>query len=215
MAEGERLAPQEEPDTFDVPLERLGLPWRLACGCRLVCAGEAPRPPKLSSSSLLGVGVGMESCRNCSEEMKASGGSAISAIGAKAAVPGWNSRASGLKEKFLKEATGVRLTWPPLVDGGARAVEALDRRVDASTSLPRSLAFLIARYVASASGILRDPSEGKYDTRPLNFNTSALALTKPQQPRSSAYCSLQARYSQSLLMSSNGLLTQDSSSNWS
>lgn len=76
-----------------------------------------------------------------------------------------------------------------------------------------SLSFLISRLVELDLDLVRGGSAGKYEMSPLNFSTSARALIKPQELSSSAYCSLQARYSHSLLMSSNGLLTHASSSN--
>ena len=62
----ERPSRQDEPETFEVPRERLGLPALLGGGCSLDWLGDVPRPARLSSSSLVGVGTGIESRRYCS-----------------------------------------------------------------------------------------------------------------------------------------------------
>jgi hypothetical protein len=137
IALGVRPAPHDEvPDTLDAPRDRLGLVDRVWLGCKLFWPGEVPRPTTLSSSSLLGVGTGMERRRYCSVGMRTSGADPKFSVGLKAAVLGWNSCASGLKEKFIGDAMGERLSSADVGDGGTSVLDARDMCLDVAVSLP-------------------------------------------------------------------------------
>lgn len=126
--EGARLPVQvEEPETFDMPRDRLGLPLLPAArlGCRLVWPGDVLKLTGFSSISLVGVGSGIERRKYFSEVMGASGSGGNSSVGIKSDVPGSNSLASGLNEKCLGDVAGDRLTWCGSPDGGIRVVEDL------------------------------------------------------------------------------------------
>lgn len=111
-------------------------------------------------------------------------------------VEGWNSLARGLKEKRRGDDIGERGLWKG--DGGGARVEERDMGVE------REVVVVVGGRGSGVDGfssplnprctlpaLLPPPSlsipGGKYDTNPLNFKTSALALTNPQQPSISAY----------------------------
>jgi hypothetical protein len=215
-AEGTRwLAQIEDPDTFDVPRERLGrlLPTVTRWGCKLVWTGDVPKLARISSISLEGVGI--ERCKYFSDAIVVSDKGGNSSVGMKLAVPGSNSLASGLNEKCLGDVAGDRFTCDrSSANGGIKVVEDLAIwYFESGLLVDSSPAVLRERYIDPALELLRNRSGGKYETRPLNFNTSARVLISFQPLSISAYCSLHARYSQSLLMSNRGLLRQASSSN--
>ena len=90
----------ELAETVDVPRERLGRLALLGGGCRRFCPGDVSRPATLSSSSFVGVGTGIESWRYCSVGMSVLKDGRPSSDIPPDIVPGWNSIASGLKEKW-------------------------------------------------------------------------------------------------------------------
>lgn len=130
-------------------------------------------------------------------------------------MEGWNSLASGLKENCRGEDVGERCLGKG--DGGGARVDERDIVVDAGRgvvgfSLSPPLNPKCILFALLPPPFLSTPG-GKYEIRPLNFSTSALALTRPQRPSISAYCSRHARYNHSFPMSNNGALKLASSSN--
>ena len=87
-------------------------------------------PARLSSSSAVGVRTGIERRKYCSGGMNASmGRSAIcSSDRMFVMVLGWNSVASGLKEKCFGDAADRRFDCTVVGVGGTSVVEALDTR---------------------------------------------------------------------------------------
>ena len=180
------------------------------CAC---CGGLSFVSPRVSNGFFVGsaTGVGMLSVKYCSDEMNKSGrGIGSSLIGGNE-VPGMNSVASGLKEKVRGDDMGDRRNGVVVAVGGA-SVDARECILDNIRELPRPRSFGSVRFIIPVL-LACEPSNGKYDTRPLNLRTSALLLIRFQQPSISAYCSLHARYNHSFDMSSRGALTDASSSN--
>lgn len=93
----------ERHDDADAPREREG------------------RVVRFVEDSSIGVEAGMERWRYVSLGLSFGGLGAW--VGAKVDVLGWNSWASGLKEKFRREGAGERLGWLVRGDGGLSVVE--------------------------------------------------------------------------------------------